>query len=77
MRNTGRRYIATGRVTINVLVFLTVVGLTERPVGANGQLSFGDWLAAQSTRCTDYDGDGTPCGPYTGQPFADQYIPAN
>ena len=76
MHNTRRRYLAAGRVAINVLAFLTVVGLTERPVGAH-VLSFEDWLDAQSTRCKDYDGDGTPCEPYTGQPLADQYIPAN
>jgi hypothetical protein len=77
MHDTGSRYIATGRVAIMILVFLTLVGLAERPADANGQLSFEDWLAAQSTRCKDYDGDGTPCEPFTGQPFADQYIPAN
>jgi len=72
MYHTARRYVATGQVAIIILVCLTVVGLAERPAGANGQLSFEDWLAAQSTRCKDYDGDGTPC-----EPYEDQYIPAN
>lgn len=77
MHNPGRRSIAIRRVAINVLVFLAVMGVAERPAGANGELSFQDWLATQSTNCKDFDGDGTPCEPYTGQPLADQYIPAN
>jgi hypothetical protein len=77
MHSTGRRYLTATRVAINLLVFVAVAGLAERPAGAGEKLSFGDWLAVQSTNCKDFDGDGMACEPYAGQPLADQYIPAN
>jgi hypothetical protein len=72
MYNTERRRIANGQIAIIILLLLAAVGLTERSADADGQLSFEDWLAAQSTRCKDYDGDGMPC-----EPYEDQYIPAH
>jgi hypothetical protein len=72
MYDTQRRCIDLSHIALIILLSLAVVGLPERSAGANGQLSFEDWLAAQSTRCKDYDGDGMPC-----EPYEDQYIPAN
>ena len=72
MDDRGRFHMATERVAIIALVLLTVLGVTEWPAMANGRLSFEDWLAAQSTRCKDFDGDGTPC-----ELYQDQYIPAH
>ena len=50
---------------------IAALGIGSSPARAGGP-SFNDWLARQSTRCKDLDGDGTCC-----EPIEDQYIQAD
>jgi hypothetical protein len=72
MVETSKRHLRSLQVAFFILASLVMLGVGERHAGANGQLSFDDWLARQGTRCKDLDGDTNPC-----EPYEDQYIPAN
>ena len=68
-RRRGRR---AGAALLTVASLVAIASSSFTAAFAAGPVSFDDWLARQSTRCKDLDGDGTCC-----EPVEDQYIPAD